>query len=150
MHGETSKFKQSVLTSVPSKVRNCAVPPEFNTACVKSHSCALAISKFKSKMIFNIIFGQNVSALIAFILFLTILPCADAHEYTVHFCYITILCLCFTDTPHSWMQLTLFLSLQKIAYFAVSPLKTGFTIYSNYRSWRSWVNNNNWANIYPN
>ena len=78
---------------------------------------------------------------------LTILPCADAHEYIVHFCYITILCLCFTNTPHSWMQLTLFLNLQKIAKFAVSPLKTGFTIYSNYRSW---VNNNNWANIYPN
>ena len=148
---ENMPIKIYVIISVPSKVRNCANAQYHQTICaVKSHSCALAISKFKSKMIFNIIFGQNASVLIAFILFLTILPCADAHEYTVHFRYITILCLCFTNTPHSWMQLTLFLSLQKIAYFTVSPLKTGFTIYSNYRSWRNWVNNNNWANIYPN
>ncbi|CAK8691706.1 unnamed protein product [Clavelina lepadiformis] len=30
------------------------------------------------------------------------------------------------------MQLTLFLSLQKIVYFPVSTLKTSFSIYSNY------------------
>ena len=57
------------MGSVPSKVRNCANAQYHQTICaVKSHSCALAISKFKSKMIFNIIFGQNASALIAFIL----------------------------------------------------------------------------------